>query len=68
MLIVEYKLDGTNYPLWSYLMRHVLDPKGLWNIIAGIDVLPRSYTKNATIVVDEAGVSTPYVMVVEPPT
>jgi hypothetical protein len=33
MLAVEDKLDGTNYPLWAYMMRHVLVAKGLWNIV-----------------------------------
>ena len=36
----EDKLDGTNYPLWAYMMRHVLVAKGLWNIVQGIDVRP----------------------------
>ena len=54
MLAVEDKLDGTNYPLWSYMMRHVLVAKGMWNIIAGIDVRPASRAENAGIVVDEA--------------
>jgi len=35
MLPAEDKLDGTNYPLWSYMMRHVLVAKGLWNIMQG---------------------------------
>ena len=29
MLAAEDKLDGTNYPLWAYMMRHVLVAKGL---------------------------------------
>ena len=40
MLAAEDKLDGTNYPLWAYMMRHVLVAKGLWNIVQGIDVRP----------------------------
>ena len=41
MLVVdEDKLDGTNYPLWAYMMRHVLVAKGLWNIVQGVDVHP----------------------------
>ena len=39
MLAAEHKLDGTNYPLWAYMMRHVLVAKGLWNIVKGVDVL-----------------------------
>ena len=33
MLVAEDKLDGANYPLWAYMMRHVLVAKGLWNIV-----------------------------------
>ena len=40
MLAAEDKLDGTNYPLWAYMMRHVLVAKGLWNIVQGYDVRP----------------------------
>ena len=40
MLDAEDKLDGTNYPLWAYMMRHVLVAKGLWNIVQGDDVRP----------------------------
>ena len=28
LLSAEDMLDGTNYPLWSYMMRHVLVAKG----------------------------------------
>ena len=71
MLAVEDKMDGTKYPLWSYMIRHVLVAKGLWNIVAGIDVRPASRAKNAGIVVDEVGTSTTsttQVPVVKPPT
>ena len=71
MLDVEDKLDGTNYPLWSYMMCHVLVAKGLWNIVAGIDVRLASRAQNAGTVVDKAGTSTTSttrVQVVEPPT
>ena len=40
MLAAEDKLDGTNYPLWAYMMRHVLVAQGLWNIVQGVDVRP----------------------------
>ena len=40
MLATEDKLDGTNYPLWAYMMRHVFVAKGLWNIVQGVDVRP----------------------------
>ena len=71
ILVVEDKLDGTNYPLWSYMMHHVLVAKGLWNIVAGIDVRPASRAKNASTVVDEARTSTTsttQIQVVESPT
>ena len=42
MLAAEDKLDGTNYSLWEYMMRHVLLAKGLWNIVAGIEFQPPS--------------------------
>ena len=29
--IVEDKLDGTNYSLWSFMVKNVLVAKGLWN-------------------------------------
>ena len=28
-MVVEDKLDGTNYPLWAYMMCHVLVARGL---------------------------------------
>ena len=40
MLAAEDKLDGTNHPLWAYMMRHVLVAKGLWNIVQEVDVRP----------------------------
>ncbi|MCO5611356.1 hypothetical protein L7F22_065609 [Adiantum nelumboides] len=36
----EDRLDGDNYPLWAYMMQHVLVSKGIWNIVQGIDVSP----------------------------
>lgn len=30
------------YPLWTYIMRHVLVSKDFWNILQGIDIRPRS--------------------------
>ena len=38
MLVVEDKLDGTNYPSWPYMMGHVLVAKGLWNVAYGTKV------------------------------
>ena len=40
MLATKDKLDGTNYPLWAYMMRHLLVAKGLWNIVQGKYVCP----------------------------
>ncbi|MCO5597747.1 hypothetical protein L7F22_051828 [Adiantum nelumboides] len=38
----EERLDGDNYPMWAYMMQHVLVSKGIWNIVQGIDVRPDS--------------------------
>ena len=48
MLVAEDKLDGTSYPLWAYMMCHVLVEKGLWNIVKGNDTCPGS-TNTGTI-------------------
>jgi hypothetical protein len=60
MLAVEDKLDGTNYPLWAYMMRHVLVAKGLWNIVQGVERRPvtpaTTGTTNTSTVADEDGV------------
>ena len=42
MLSTEDKLDGDNYPMWSYMMGHVLVAKGFWNIVQVIELPPRS--------------------------
>lgn len=42
MLLVEDKLDGTNYPLWTYLMKHVLVAKNLWLYVYGNEQRPLS--------------------------
>ena len=42
MLTVDDKLDGNNYPLWAYMMHHVLVYKGFCNIVEGFDVRPGS--------------------------
>jgi len=34
--------DGDNYPMWAYMMQHVLVSKSVWNIVQGIDVRPGS--------------------------
>ena len=50
------KLDGNNYPLWTYMMHHVLVSKGFWNIVQGFDVRPGSVDSGT--VEDVAGTST----------
>ncbi|MCO5586536.1 hypothetical protein L7F22_040477 [Adiantum nelumboides] len=35
-------LDGDNYPMWAYMMQHVLMSKGVWIIVKCIDVRPGS--------------------------
>ncbi|MCO5593033.1 hypothetical protein L7F22_047038 [Adiantum nelumboides] len=42
MFDAEDRLDGDNYPMWAYMMQHVLVSKGVWNIVQGIDVRPGS--------------------------
>ena len=34
------KLDGTNYPMWAYMMKHVLVAKQLWGYVCGSEVRP----------------------------
>ena len=38
------KLDGTNHPMWSYIMKHVLVAKQLWNIVVDVDWRPTGPT------------------------
>ncbi|MCO5550153.1 hypothetical protein L7F22_003635 [Adiantum nelumboides] len=56
MFAAEDRLDGDNYPMWAYMMQHVLVSKGIWNIVQGIDVRPGSV--DVAEVVDVAGPST----------
>ena len=37
---VEYKLDGVNYPMCSFMMKHALVAKNLWNIVNGNEPRP----------------------------
>ncbi|MCO5603069.1 hypothetical protein L7F22_057213 [Adiantum nelumboides] len=55
MFAAEDRLDGDNYPMWAYMMQHVLVSKGVWNIVQGIDVRPG--TVEVAEVVDVAGPS-----------
>ncbi|MCO5571315.1 hypothetical protein L7F22_025053 [Adiantum nelumboides] len=56
MFAAEDRLDEDNYPMWAYMMQHVLVSKGVWNIVQGIDVRPG--TVDVAEVVDVAGPST----------
>ncbi|MCO5558339.1 hypothetical protein L7F22_011920 [Adiantum nelumboides] len=56
MFASEDRLDGDNYPMWAYMMQHVLVSKGVWNIVQGIDVRPGSV--DVVEVVDVASPST----------
>ena len=50
MLLADYKLDGINYSMWSYMMKHVLVAKQLWNIVADVDKRPGgSSSRNPTL-------------------
>ena len=43
MLSAEDKLDGdSNYPLWPYMIQHVLVSKEVWNIVQGFHERPVS--------------------------
>ncbi|MCO5570415.1 hypothetical protein L7F22_024136 [Adiantum nelumboides] len=53
MFAAEDRLDGDNYPMWAYMMQHVLVSKDVWNIVQGIDV--RLGTVDVAKVVDVAG-------------
>ena len=60
MLATKDKLDGTNYPLWAYMMHHVLVAKGLRNIVQGYDVrliVAGTSTDDVGAVEDVAGTS-----------
>ena len=35
ILLDEDKLDGTNYPMWAYMMKHALAVKNLWLYLCG---------------------------------
>ena len=62
-------MDGTNYPLWAYMMRHVLIAKGLWNIVKGNDT--RTGSTNTGTVEDAASFDSdaaPAPQVLPPPT
>lgn len=64
MLQSEDKLDGTNYPMWSYMMKHVLVVKQLWNIVADVNKRPDGSTSNVT----DASSSSSVVSSPSPPT
>ena len=58
MLSAEDKLDGNNYPMWAYMMHHVLVAKGFWNIVQCFEVRPRSVGADSGKVEDGAGSNT----------
>ena len=37
MLEADDKLDGTIYPIYSYMMKHVIVAKQLWSILVDVD-------------------------------
>ena len=57
MLAAENKLNKKNYPLWSYMMRHVLVEQELCNVVIGVEVPPPSREKFAGNVEDDLGAS-----------
>ncbi|MCO5581263.1 hypothetical protein L7F22_035141 [Adiantum nelumboides] len=61
IFVVEDKLDGDNYPMWAYMMQHVLVSKGVWNIVKGIDV--RLGSEDVDKVEDVAGLAGKIVVV-----
>ena len=58
MLFAEDKLDGNNYPMWAYMMHHVLVAKGFWNIVQGFEVRPGFVVADSGTVEDGAGSNT----------
>ena len=58
MFSAEDKLDGNYYPMWAYMMHHVLVAKGFWNIVQGFQVRPRSVGADFGTVEDGAGSNT----------
>jgi len=40
VLTAEDKLDGTNYTLWSFMVKNVLAAKSLWDYVSGDEVRP----------------------------
>ena len=67
MLQAEDKLDGTNYPMWSYMMKHVLVAKQLWNIVVDVDRRPAGPTTSQSTITD-TGSSSSTVTSSTPPT
>lgn len=44
ILCADDKLDGPNYPTWSFLMQNILIAKDLWEIVTGEEPRPASST------------------------
>ncbi|MCO5581547.1 hypothetical protein L7F22_035435 [Adiantum nelumboides] len=55
MFADEDRLSGDNFPMWAYMMQHILVSKGAWNIVQDIDV--RSGSENVGHVEDIAGLA-----------
>jgi len=39
---IGLRLDGKNYPYWSYVMRNFLKGKKLWGYVSGTYVIPKN--------------------------
>lgn len=49
LISTEIRLnESNNYPLWSYMMRHVLVARGLWEIVNGSEAKPPSTISSHT--------------------
>ena len=48
MLLIEDNLDGTNYPMWTYMMKHVLVAKKLWLYVCGDEKRPPNVVTSAS--------------------
>ena len=41
-------MDGTNYPMWAYMMKHVLVAKNIWLYVCGDEQRPRNVVNSAS--------------------
>ena len=42
------KLEGSNYALWSFMLRNILVGKGLWDIVSGDETRPGSAASSSS--------------------